>query len=70
MKEIAMFDNVLLLEEKGKYYLQYDAGMFTIVYKRLAITNEEAKSILQNPDLINDIVLDYQDRGEYGDMVR
>ena len=70
MKEIAMFDNVLLLEEKGKYYLQYDAGMFTIVYKRLAITNDEAKSILQNPDLINDIVLGYHDRGEYGDMVQ
>ena len=31
MKKIAMFDNVLLLEEKGQYYLQYDAGMFTIV---------------------------------------
>lgn len=69
MIKIADLSGTLLLNEKEQYYLQYDAGMFTVVFRLLPITKDEAKAILQNPDLTDDIILKYQENGEYGVQV-
>lgn len=70
MIKIADFNGTLLLKDKKHYYLQYDAGMFAVVFKRLPITRDEAYAILQAPDLVDDVILSYQEHGEYGVEVR
>ena len=43
MKLIIEDEGISLLENKGQYYLQYDAGAHMIKKKRIEITNEEAE---------------------------
>ena len=66
MKQILEDEGILLLESNGKYYLQYDAGELMIKLKNLLITEEEAKAIIQKPDLSYDVIINYQDKGEFG----
>ena len=63
-------NDTTLLKYGGKYYLQYDAGMFAVVLKNLLITEDEAKAILKNPEITDSIILNYQEQGEYGEEVK
>jgi hypothetical protein len=69
MKQIVEDEGIILLNEGNEYYIQYDAGELMIKIKRLEITKEEAENIISNPQIMYDIIIEYQDKGIYGDIV-
>ena len=69
MQKLIQTDEITLLKDGDNYYLQYDAGMFTIMTKSLKITPEEAEAILENPDTADDIIIKYHDQHIFGDVV-
>lgn len=69
MEKILQDGSTKLLRDGDKYYLEYDAGSIVMMMRRLKITPEEAKTIIENPDIIDDIIIDYQDRRIYGKLL-
>lgn len=69
MEKILQDGSTKLLQDGDKYYLEYDAGSIVMMMRRLKITPEEAKAIIKNPDLIDDTIIDYQDRRIYGKLL-
>ena len=66
MRQILEDEGILLLESNGKYFLQYDAGELMIKLKNLPITEEEANIIMLSPESSYDIIIDHQDKGDFG----
>lgn len=69
MRVIKEDEGILLLEDKGRYYLQYDAGAHMIKKKRIEITKDEAEICQYIEGEIYNIILRYQNDGIYGDNV-
>lgn len=69
MNKVIEENGILLLEDDGSYYLQYDAGAHMIKNKRIEITNEEADICRLSPETMYEIILKYQDGGIYGEDV-
>lgn len=68
MNEVLEYDGVkLLYDNTNNYYLQYDAGELMVKIKRIKITQEEAKRILNDPSESYNIIIHYQDRGIFGE---
>lgn len=66
MRKILEDEGILLLESGGKYFLQYDAGELMIKIKNLLISSDEAQAVMKKPALSYDIIIDHQDRGDFG----
>lgn len=66
MKLIIEDEGIILLENNGKYYLQYDAGSHMIKKKRIEITNKEAELCQLDVEEMYNIILQYQNDGIYG----
>lgn len=59
--EIILDDEGIQLGMKdAHYYLIYDEGELAVRMRELLITDEEAKSIMEDPSLIDKIILKYQ----------
>jgi len=69
MNVVLNVDGITLFKDLDKYYIQYDGGMFTVELKRLLITKDEAESIIDNPDVAEQIVIQYQNKGQFGEDV-
>ena len=69
MKLIIEDEGISLLENKGQYYLQYDAGAHMIKKKRIEITNEEAELCQLDVEEMYNLILQYQNDGVYGEDV-
>lgn len=69
MIKILEDDGIVLLKSNNQYFLQYDAGELMIKMKNLPITNEEAKKVIDNPDVSYNIIIQYQDKGQFGEDV-
>ena len=69
MKLIIEDEGISLLENKGQYYLQYDAGALMIKKKRIEITNEEAELCQLDVEEMYNLILQYQNDGVYGEDV-
>ena len=67
MQKIMEDEGIELYNNDGQYYLRYDSGELMIKMKNLRISQEEAKTVVENPDCAYNIILAYQDRGIYGD---
>jgi len=66
MKLIIEDEGISLLENKGQYYLQYDAGAHMIKKKRIEISSDEAKACEYDDEEMYHTILNYQNRGIYG----
>ena len=69
MKLIIEDEGISLLENKGQYYLQYDAGAHMIKKKRIEITNEEAELCQLDVEEMYNLILQYQNDGVYGEDI-
>lgn len=69
MKLISEDDGIQLLENEGKFYLQYDAGAHMIKEKRIEITSDEAEICQYDREEMYNIILQYQNDGVYGEDV-
>lgn len=69
MTEVIHMEGISLLEESGEYFLQYDAGELMVKMKRLKITRGEAQRIIRNPESSYEIIIEYQDRGIFGEHI-
>ena len=66
MEKIMEDEGIGLYKSNNKYYLRYDSGELMIKIKNLEISEEEAKSVINNPDVSYDIIISYQNKGIYG----
>lgn len=62
-------EGIKLLENEGKFYLQYDAGAHMIREKRIEITSDEATICQYDGEEMYSIILQYQNDGVYGDDI-
>ena len=69
MKLIKENQGIQLLEEEGKFYLQYDAGAHMIKKKRIEILENEAEICQYDGDEMYNLILHYQNNGTYGDDI-
>lgn len=69
MKKIIEDEGLILLSDGSDYYIEYEAGELMVKQKMIKITLEEAEIIELSPDIMYDIILDYQDNGIYGEDV-
>lgn len=69
MRVIKEEEGIQLLEDTGKYYLQYDAGAHMIKKKRIEITVAEVRICQYDAEEMYNIILQYQNGGIYGDDV-
>lgn len=69
MKIIKEDKGIQLLENEGRYYLQYDAGAHMIKNKRIEITIDEAELCQYIEEEMYNSILRYQNNGIYGDDV-
>lgn len=69
MKIIKEDKGIQLLENEGRYYLQYDAGAHMIKNKRIEITVDEAELCQYIEEEMYNSILRYQNNGIYGDDV-
>ena len=69
MKLILEVEGIKLLENKGKYYLEYNAGTHMVKNKRIEISEEEGISCQYDLDGMYNIILEYQNNGVYGEDV-
>lgn len=69
MKKIIEDEGLILLSDRSDYYIEYEAGEFMVKQKMIKITLEEAEMIKLSPDIMYDIILEYQDNGIYGEDV-
>lgn len=67
MKKILESNGIELYQNNNNYFLRYDAGELMIKMKNLLITKEEADNVINNPDNAYHIIIDYQDKGLYGE---
>jgi hypothetical protein len=67
MEKIMEDEGIGLYKSNNKYYLRYDSGELMIKIKNLEISEEEAKSVINNPDVSYDIIISYQNKGIYGE---
>ncbi|MDO5650024.1 MAG: hypothetical protein Q4G11_05410 [Gallicola sp.] len=69
MKLILDDEGISLLEIKGRYFLQYDAGEHMVKKKRVLVTNDEAELCQLDVEEMYNIILKYQNDGIYGEDV-
>ena len=69
MKRILEDEGIELLEEAGRYFLQYDAGTHMVKKKRISITTDEAEICQLDVNEMYNIILKYQNDGIYGEDV-
>ena len=62
-------EGIELLEDAGRYFLQYDAGAYMVKKKRISITTDEAEICQLDVDEMYNIILRYQNDGVYGDDI-
>jgi hypothetical protein len=67
MEKIMEDEGIGLYKSNNKYFLRYDAGELMIKMKNLEISEEEARSVINNPDTSYDIIISYQNKGIYGE---
>ena len=67
MEKIMENEGIELYKNKNKYFLRYDAGELMIKMKNLQISEKEAKEVMNHPESSYDIIINYQDRGIYGE---
>lgn len=66
MKLISEDMGIKLMENEGKFYLQYDAGTHMIKEKRIEITADEATICQCDAEEMYAVILNYQNNGIYG----
>ena len=70
MKWILEDEGIKLLEDAGRYFLQYDdAGAHMVKKKRISITADEAEICQLDVDEMYNIILQYQNDGIYGEDI-
>lgn len=69
MRLIIEDEGIELLEDAGRYFLQYDAGAHMVNKKRISITTDEAEICQLDVDEMYNIILQYQNDGVYGDDI-
>ncbi len=69
MRLIIEDEGIELLEDAGRYFLQYDAGAHMVKKKRISITIDEAEICQLDVDEMYNIILQYQNDGVYGDDI-
>ena len=69
MRVIKEDEGIELLENQGKYYLEYDAGTHMIKKKRIEISQEEADICQYNEEETYNLILQYQNNGVYGEDI-
>lgn len=69
MKLILEDKGIELLEDEGRYFLQYDAGAHMVKKKRISITTDEAEICQLDADEMYNIILQSQNDGVYGDDI-
>ena len=69
MRLISEDDGLKLLENQGKFYLQYDAGAHMEKEKRIEITSDEAELCQYDREEMYNMILQYQNDGVYGEDV-
>lgn len=62
-------EGIKLLSNNDEFFLQYDAGAHMVKNKRIKITNEEAELVKNSPEIMYDIIIRYQDAGDYGEDI-
>lgn len=67
MKQILEDQGIVLATEGDNYYLIYDSGEIMIKMKRIKITTNEAQAVISNPDVAYNIIISYQDNGDFGE---
>ncbi len=67
MKRILEDEGISLVSDNGIYYLIYDGGELMIKMKKLEITHKEAEEVINNPDIMYRIIIQYQDKGIFGE---
>lgn len=66
MTIIREYEGIRLIEDKSKYYLDYDAGAHMIKRKRIEISPDEAEVCQYADEEMYNTILNYQNRGIYG----
>lgn len=69
MKLILENEGIELLEDEGRYFLQYDAGAHMVKKKRISITTDEVEICQLDIDEMYNTILQYQNDGVYGDDI-
>ena len=69
MQTILMAEGIELLEDAGRFFLQYDAGAHMVKKKRISITTDEAEICQLDVDEMYNTILQYQNDGVYGDDI-
>jgi hypothetical protein len=69
MKLVLEDEGIDLLEDAGRYFLQYDAGAHMVKKKRIEITLDEAEICQLDVGEMYNIILQYQNDGVYGEDV-
>ena len=69
MRLIMKNEGIQLLENEGKYYIEYDAGAHMIKKKRIEISEDEAEICQCDVEKMYNLILRYQNNGIYGDNV-
>ncbi len=69
MKLILQDGGIELLEDAGRYFLQYDAGAHMVKKKRINITSDEAYICQLDVEEMYNIILQYQNDGVYGNDI-
>lgn len=66
MRLIIEDEGIQLLENEGKYYIEYDAGTHMIKKKRIEVLEDEAVMCQYDVEEMYNIILQYQNNGIYG----
>lgn len=66
MRLIIEDEGIQLLEDEGKYYIEYDAGAHMIKKKRIEVLEDEAVICQCDVEEMYNIILQYQNNGIYG----
>ena len=69
MRVIKEDEGIELLENQGKYYLEYDAGAHMIKKKRIEISQDEADICQYDEEEMYNLILQYQNNGVYGEYI-
>lgn len=70
MEVVKENEGIRLIKCKSKYYLEYDAGTHMIKKKRIEISSDEAKACEYDDEEMYHTILNYQNRGIYGEMYK
>ncbi len=62
-------EGIKLLSNNEEFFLEYDGCAHMLKNKRIKITNEEAELVRNSPEIMYDIIIRYQDAGDYGEDI-